>query len=248
MELSFERGDRTAPVGHALIYFRSGDGSILGSYIIIPPIQMDFSKLLPPVFSTMMQGIDFGSEVGATPLPPIPETVSSVEYLQNLAQQREDDLIFGGNVGDLMSATAELGEASQAYYRLYADAHPIETPPGITEPSAVGGLGTAERYTAERYSEMNQQEQLTELSMLTGRLRDSLSNGHPDPEVEQQMRALAEVMPGKYRVSDLIEVASIPGERGQRLAELFIERSYKLLHEEYLDLERIDRDIAETRG
>jgi hypothetical protein len=248
MELSFERGDRTAPVGHALIYFRSSDGSILGSYIIIPPIQMDFSKLLPPVFSTMMQGMDFGSEVSATPLPPIPETVSSVEYLQDLAQRRADDLIFGGNVGDLMSATAELGEASQSYYRLYAEAHPMEMGTERAEPSAARGLGTAERYTAERYSEMNQREQLAELSMLTGRLRDSLSSGRPDPDVEQQMRALAEVMPGKYRVSDLVEVASIPGERGQQLAELFIERSYKLLNEEYLDLERIDRDIAEARG
>lgn len=240
MDLSFERGDRANPVGHALVYFRSGDGSILASYLIVPPIEMDIGKLLPPMFASMMQGMDFGTEVSATPIPPIPDKVPSAEYLSEMARFRGDDLIFLGHVGDVMSAAAQLQEAAQSYYQLYAAVRPSDPAEGQAAPAAETEFA--------RFATMSQQEQLNELTMLTGRLRDSLKSGPADGDLVSQMRQLAEVMPAKYRVSDLIEAASTPGERGQRLAELYIQRSYKLFNEEYLDLERIDRDIAETLG
>jgi len=38
-----------------------------------------------------------------------------------------------------------------------------------------------------------------------------------------------------------------PGERGARLAELYLERGYKLLDEEYADIPRIERAIRELQ-
>lgn len=90
---------------------------------------------------------------------------------------------------------------------------------------------------------LGEEGQLRELSNLTGRLRDSLRNGIPDQEVQDQMKLLADILPAKYRVMGLLKAALQTGEQGQRLAELHLERSYKLFHEDYLDLERIDREI-----
>ena len=99
-----------------------------------------------------------------------------------------------------------------------------------------------------RYAGLSEQEKLNELSMLTGRLRDSIQRGGADPEIEQQMRLLAQTLPAKYRVNEVLSAASVPGERGQRLAQLHLERCYKLYNEDYLDLERIDREIDAVGG
>jgi hypothetical protein len=94
-----------------------------------------------------------------------------------------------------------------------------------------------------RYAGMSEREKLNELTMLTGRLRDSMQRGLPDGEVERLIRSLAETLPAKYRVDAVLTAAKVPGERGQRLAQLHLERCYKLFNEDYLDLERIDREI-----
>ena len=48
MQLVFERGEAQRPKGHALIYFRDSDGAgVLATYVVIPPISIDFSKYLP---------------------------------------------------------------------------------------------------------------------------------------------------------------------------------------------------------
>lgn len=245
MILDFRRGDRDAPVGHALVYFQGDSGTTLASYIMVPPIRMDISKYMPPMFSSMMQGIDLGDAITATPFPPIPEPVESENLLFTLAERRQDDLIYGGYMSeqDPMRLAAELSEVVQAYAQLYTSSVDVQPDVPAAPPSAA-----VTPSSASRYSGLSQQEQLNELTALTGRLRDSVAAGVPDSEVQAQMRELAVALPAKYRVPDLIEAASIPGDRGQRLAELYLERSFKLFHEDYLDLERIDRAIDENRG
>ncbi len=92
---------------------------------------------------------------------------------------------------------------------------------------------------------MSEQEKLNQLTTLTGRLRDSLGTGEPDQEIERDMQTLGAALPAKYHVGDLVVAAAIRGDRGQKLAQLYLERCFKLYHEEYLDLERIDREIDE---
>jgi hypothetical protein len=242
MQLIFERGDRNAPVGHALIYFRTDDNAILATYISVPPIHFDLSDYVPPFLkeATQGMGLGMGEQIIATPLPPIPEEVPSIEYLSALASRRHDDLIFAGGAmrADAMRLAAETAEAAREYGEMYAASDPLERV-DVEHASPIDA-------DASGYADMTEQERLNELTTLTGRLRDSLRNGAPDPSIQQQMEALAQQLPPKYRTRDLIEAAQIPGDRGQKLAELFLERSYKLQREDYLDLERIDREIAST--
>ncbi len=238
MQLIFERGDRDVPVGHALIYFAGDGDAVMATYVSVPPIPFNFQEFMPPMFASMFQGVDLGNTMVATPIPPIPQEVESHDWLATLAARRNDDLVFAGGAarGDATQLMTQAAEAAQAYGDLYSAA----TPAASNIPADVVPED------ASRFSAMDERDLLNELTVLTGRLRDSLSGGHPDAEIEREMRAVAMRLPAKYRAMDLAEAARIPGERGQRLAELYLERSYKLHNEEYLDLERIDREIQAT--
>lgn len=236
MQLVFERGNRDAPVGHALIYFRGDDGSILATYVTVPPIKFDLAKFVPGFLSSAIQGMDLGDAMVATPMPPIPEEVPGLEYLETLADRRQDDLVFAGGTyrSDPMRLAAEASEAAREYGDLYGTGAPAED----TTPTAP----TAASQSAP-FADLTESEKLDELTRLTGRLRDSVSGGASDQAVEQQMAAIASSLPAKYRAGRLVEVARVPGDRAQRLAQLYLERCYKLYNEDYLDLARIDREI-----
>ena len=240
MNLIFERGDRDNPVGHALLYFRADDGTVLATYVTVPPIKFDISKFVPGFLMQGMQGMEFqlGGEIMAAPFPPVVEEVPDHDYLEALAERRADDLIYAGGVvrGDPMRLMAETGEAAQEYGRLYGEAVHVEPARAPSVP-----VGDAD---FDRFADMTESERLRELTSLTGRLRDSLHGGGAEPTLESEMRQLVSFLPAKYRPQELIRAVLTPGEAGQRLAGLYIERSYKLFNEEYLDLERIDREIA----
>jgi hypothetical protein len=59
------------------------------------------------------------------------------------------------------------------------------------------------------------------------------------------MRRLQRYLPDKYRLDEFVGAASRPGDTGRRLAELYIDRCYKLSNEQYEDLGRIDQEIAD---
>jgi hypothetical protein len=236
MQLIFERGQREAPRGHALIYFQGDDGSILATYVAVPPIKFDLSQFVPAFLKDALQGMDLAEGMVGTPIPPIPEAMPSLDYLHALADRREDDLVFAGGTyhSDPMRMAAEAAEAAREYGELYAGTagvEPVHVPTPLSDPDL------------SRFSDMTEGEQLNELTSLTGRMRDSVNAGSPDPDIERQMEALARLLPAKYRAERLVEVARSSGGNSQRLAELYLERSYKLFNEDYLDLERIDREI-----
>jgi hypothetical protein len=243
MQLIFERGDRDLPVGHALIYFRDENDAIVATYVSVPPIKFDLTSYLPGFMTGAMQGLDLGNAMVAAPMPPIPEQVPGEDYLQALAERRRDDLIFAGavNRSNPMQVAADTSEAAREYADLYTASH-------LPEETVESTPATLEDPDVLRYSGMSEGDKLNELSMLTGRLRDSIRRGEADPEIERQMQALAQTMPHKYRVGEVLAAAVIPGERGQRLAQLHLERCYKLYNEDYLDLERIDREIDAVGG
>lgn len=244
MHLIFERGDYDAPVGHALVYFRADDGTVLATYVCVPPIQFDIGSYVPKFLAGAMEGMDLGmgSSMVATPLPPIPEQVESVDYLQSLAARRQDDLVFAGAtmVGDPTRLLAETAEAAREYGDLYSNS---SVPEAVRQPDA-----PSQDADAAAYADLSERERLDELTTMTGRLRDALRNRETQPDVERQMRALAGLLPAKYRANELVDAAATPGEQGEKLAMLYLERSYKLFNEEYLDLERIDRDIEAIGG
>lgn len=233
MNLIFERGDRDLPVGHALIYFHGDGGAILATYVSVPPIPFDLAKYVPPVMQAALENLPLAGGNMAAAIPPAPEEVESIEYLHSLAERRRDDLVYaGGTTGLRMMEDAQ--EAASQYGDIYRES-------AIPEPSAPHPATLSDE---SGFAEMSEREQLDELTNLTGRLRDSLQMGSADPDVEGQMRTLAGLLPAKYRAMSLVDAALVPGDRGQKLAGLHLERCYKLYHEEYHELERIDREIA----
>jgi hypothetical protein len=168
-------------------------------------------------------------------VPPVPEAVASVEYLRSLADRRGDDLVFAGGTsrGDPMRLVAEAQEAARAYGELY------ESSSGVSAASPADAS-----IDAFKYESLTEEERLNELTRLTGRARDALREGAPDQDVHRDLVALSASLPAKYRAERLVAAAETPGERGERLASLYLQRAYKLYREEYLDLERIDREIA----
>jgi hypothetical protein len=235
MSLHFERGNPRAPVGHALLYWRGNDGTVVASYVSVPPIKFDVGKFMPPFLAQMTQDIDLSSALMAPPMPPIPEQVPGHDYLTALAAHRSDDLIFVGPIYDEnpMKLTADLQEAASQYAEMYESATQ-HLPAALPVQSADD---------TSQFADLSEQEQLAELTRLTGRYLDSMASGTPDTDVEEQMRQLAALLPPKYRLEEMMEAVHEPGQRGRRLAELYIERSYKLFNEDYLELERIDREI-----
>jgi hypothetical protein len=57
------------------------------------------------------------------------------------------------------------------------------------------------------------------------------------------MERVGRSLPDKYRVGELVAAAGRDGQAGARLAELLLERSYKLCQEEYAEVARIEAEI-----
>ncbi len=236
MDLSFEFGEPTAPCGHALIYFTSGAGdSVLATYVVIPPIHISLEKYVPPAFASLLKPGDV--DLPSPPMPPVAEEVESVQWLRDMAELRRDDLVNAGTLYsvDLPNVVALTQEAAAQYAALY-NARP-RVPVSVPETAA-----------GNPYADLSEAERLGELTKLVGRLRDSLGSSDAQ-EVEAELHLLANTLPSKYRMEELLEWAAEPGDRGQQLATLHIQRSYKLLNEDYLevaDIERRIRQIQET--
>ena len=249
MHLQFERGDERQPRGHALVCFHDSDGlGMLATYLVIPPIAIDFSKYLPPMFAGQGMAANLAQASSIVPLPPVPEKVASLDMLRVLAEQRNDDLVLAGDasgsqVEQLLTYTTE---AAQLYFHLYEDfargfpeAPPAETPQQVEGPSA-------EELT---YALMGERERLGELSKLTGALRYAL-DGHDAQlagETSQRMRLLAKHMPAKYWAERVVEAANMPGNSGGRLSQLYLERGYKLLDEDYAAVAALDEQIKQAQ-
>jgi len=96
---------------------------------------------------------------------------------------------------------------------------------------------------------MTDRQRLAELGKLAGVARYALEghDAHQVQDTKQRMWHIAEPLAEKYRSAELIEAAFDPKERGTRLAELYLERAYKLLDEEYADIPGIERAIRDLQ-
>jgi len=242
MSLSFEQGSQHQPRGHAILYFRSAS-DVMATYIIVLPLQVDFTKYIPPLMANQVK--DAGLEqFSAFAMPPVPESVGSYEALEDLARNRGDDLIYGGAIpaDDFMQSAQLVNEAVQSYAQIYRE-HIWTPQAGGTEQghSAAPGLSVGEVV----YSLMSEQDKLSELTKLVGKTRFAVEgkDTHQLEETEAEMRTLARHLPDGFQVPRLIEAARLSLEQGPRLAELYLERCYKLRNEDYLGLKAVEEAI-----
>ncbi len=257
MDIRFLRGDPQRPKGHAIIFARRTDDPrlVLSTYGIVPPIPMSIAKYLPSFLAAQLppEELREATNVPGTPIPPMLEEGGSLEYLQLLAERRDDDLCEIGTV-NLNDQAARMQMAAQSchdygqLYQNYASTF-AQTPIGgvveTEEALALDELDTEELLMQT----MTDRERLTELGKLVGVVRYALEGRDVKllQETKQRMQRIAGRLPEKYRGSELLAAANEPGERGAKLAQLYLERGFKLLDEEYAEIPGIERAIRELR-
>ena len=257
MALTFVIGEASAPKGHAVVYFRSG-ADVLATYVIVLPIAMDMGKYLPPLLASQLGGMAggaLGEGMGSFAAPPVPEKVESVDHVERLALLRGDDLIDGGNVilGDIAAAMSEAAAVVQQYNSLY-EQHaggparaPQEDIRSVEAPAETEGTVRVEHVL---YELMNDRDKLGELSKLVGAMRFATERTDQDliDETDASMEALERLLPEHYWAGKVRSSAKDTTEAGGRLAQLYVERCYKLLDEDFPAVETIEKSIDNLQG
>jgi hypothetical protein len=263
MSLRFELGDADAPRGHAILYARlSGAGErYVATYCVTLPISFSLGKYLPPMFSGQLpaEALGEGSEMSAMPIPPMLEEVESYEMLRQLAEARGDDLCDIGTllISDDTQRMVFAAEACAEYGRGYAEYHQrwprsAGASRGASSPASAPASGAAlddmdpEMIVASALPERNRLEEITRLA---GQARYAIDGRDTRllNEVSGQLRRLASTLPEKYRADQLVEAAVRPDTVGASLAQLYIQRAYRLLDEDYINIPPIEQQIRELR-
>ena len=242
MALYFEKGSRDAPKGHALLFFRHRDNhqDILATYLVTLPITVDMTKYIPPMFMAQMQSMAT-NELSGFAFPPVPEKVPSFDNLVSLADLRGDDLLDGGlcNSDDPMGTVQVVNEIQEEYTKLYQDTLSLVK------------VGNAELDLPKSsvnevlYELMGEKDKLGELSKLIGKLRFAAegSDSHMVRETQEEIEALGKYLPDHYKLSNIVVSAEMPLSEGGQLAQLYLERCYKLHEEDYIRVQQVDSEI-----
>jgi len=219
--LTYERGDSDRPVGHAFLYFGRGE-EVIATYLVIAPVTFDVGKYVPPLLASSLGSSGLLAQASFFPIPPVPEHFNLAE-LRRLADIRSDDILVDQIIADdpatLVTRVAEIGDAYANAYR-----EGVERAPVLSAPSEnTDGLGLL-------YSVLPERERIAEIARRLGTLRYALEVN--DTTLVQstcaEMQAIGTYLPEMYRMRSLIEAARRPGAEGARLAQLYVERGYKI--------------------
>ncbi len=254
MALTFDIGDADRPKGHAIVYFQSPTTSeVLATYVLILPIPMDIGKYLPPLLAAQLGGMAgeaMGEGMGSFAAPPMPESVRSVDFLRDLATLRGDDLVSGGSVvlGDPAAAMHETAEAVQEYQRLYRAYADTAGPPDATRAleAEVPAAGPADVQRV-LYELMNERDRLGELSKLVGAMRFAMGGADAAlvEETEAGLEALEQLLPEHYWIAKVRAAARDASDAGALLAQVYVDRAYKLADEDFAAVELLEKRIAD---
>jgi hypothetical protein len=247
VQLRFELGDPETPRGHAILFARiSGNPQrVIATYCVLLPIQFSIGKYLPPILSGQMplEGLGDASAPAAVPIPPMLEDVAGSASLRQLAERRGDDLCELGTLqlSDDGQRMAYAAEACQAYAQLYADY--MSHWPAVSDvvPDARDDLDV----DSVLDEVLTERDRIGEIARLIGQARYAVE-GHDArllDDVSKSLHRHARALPEKYRAEQLVAAALRTDGTGPRLAELYLQRAYKLLGEDYADIPPIENEI-----
>ncbi|HVB60908.1 MAG TPA: hypothetical protein VNE61_06915 [Ktedonobacteraceae bacterium] len=256
MTLQFLRGAMQAPKGHVILFARSTHNPrvVYCTYCVVPPIPLSLAKYLPSFLAAQLPPEDLqeATSMNVVPIPPMLEEGKSLEHLESLAEHRDDDLCEIGSINpqDEAARMQRVVDACQEYGQLYFTyASTFEHTPGITagkeEFVPLDDLDAEDLFIET----MSDRQRLTELGKLIGMARYALDGRDQQQlaETSDKMQRIARHLADKYKIQDLIAAAADSSTRGSRLAQLYLERGFKLLDEEYAEIPRIEREIRELR-
>jgi len=248
--LTFHAGDPDRPRGHALVFFRDSDApdDVWATYLVVAPIKMDLGKYIPAAFASQLSGQLTAAAPSAYPLPPVPEKFEGgLDALERLAALRSDDLIDGGTLrmSDPLYALQPVTEIGAQYAQNWTSY--IESAADVP---AIAAEKPADRQAEVDVDElllqvMPDREKVGRLARLTGTLRYAVEGGDARQidETAAEMQRVARHLSDKYRPAELIAAARSSEGSSAQLAELFLERCYRLVDEDYSALADIDRRI-----
>jgi len=251
--LTYRVGDPDRPRGHALLFFRDATDPqrVSATYLVVVPIAMDLGKYIPAAFAGQLAGQLAASAPAAYPLPPVPEPVAGgLAQLERLAELRGDDLIDGGtlNMAEPWQALHPVTDVGSQYADAcssYLAAAPAEAPPPAGELPSSQGEADVDNLLLQV---MPDSEKVSRLARLTGTLRYAVGGGDSAlaDETVAEMQRIGRHLGDKYQLELLVAAARAPDERSGQLAQLYVERCYRLAEEDYAALSDLDRRIAEA--
>ncbi len=262
MELTFERGDAHRPRGHALVYFRvdTEPDKLYASYIVVLPVKADFGKYVPPFLASHLGNLPL-NDFSAFAMPPVPEEVSGHGELERLSDLRGDDLVFGTNMFsfDLPRMMEGITDAVQSYSQLCSDYYDRQglasPPPAEGLPSATPSEAGVEEDTSYSVNEvlfslMSERDKLAELSRLLGKLQFAQegSDDNMTGEVTEEITALSRHLPEEFQVLNLLAAAREATSRGSRLAQLYLDRCFRLSDGDTASAFSLEAQIEELKG
>jgi hypothetical protein len=233
------------------VFFRDGESpdEVWATYLVVAPIKMDLGKYIPAAFASQLSGQLAAAGPSAYPLPPVPEKFEGgLTALERLADLRGDDLIDGGTLrmSDPLYALQPVTDIGTQYAEQCVSWFSAQ--PAVLDEPARGAQGPdASGVDVDDLllQVMPDREKIGRLARLTGTLRYALDGGDTRlaDETTDEMRGVARHLSDKYRAPELIAAARAPGQRSARLAELYIERCYRLADEDYAALADLDSQI-----
>ena len=276
MDLYFEIGDPLRPRGHALLYFRvdTEPGNVYATYIITLPITADLTKYVPPFLAAHLGSGGSGplANFSAFAMPPMSELVDGgYDHLVRLANVRGDDLVYGGNMFsyDLARMMESVAQAVQEYSDAWSQANPganttLAPADDASRTEAVSDLQSGDAgaplegdagslgVNEVLWSFMSEGDRLAEMGRLLGRLRFA-QEGNDDPAIADiiaEMKALGRHLPDEFNIDSLVAAAGDISPNGAQLAQLYLDRCYRLSSGDTEQVRRIDEAIKnlERRG
>ncbi len=248
MDITFDRGNEDTPKGHAFVYFRNSadPDEVWASYIVMLPITVDVSKYAPPF---LMSLIPDGSmqDMSSFAFPPAPEQMESFEQIQKLAEMRDDDVLFAGNVNtsDLPSMMLAAGDAVDKYTEMYK---------AVAEQAGLTGAASGDAALDEgsvginevMYGLMSDSDKLSELTTLVGKLRFAVDSNEVAliNEAEADIAMLSRHLGFDHKIDRIVEGIKQGSEDARRLTMLYVQRCYCIVQEDYIMLGNVEQQIA----
>ena len=235
---------------------------LYASYIVVLPVKADFGKYVPPFLASHLGNLPL-NDFSAFAMPPVPEEVSGHAELERLSDQRQDDLVFGSSMFsfDLPRMMESITDAVQSYSQLCADyydrqglagAAAAESIPSEAAAEAQPGADSDTSFSVNEvlFGLMSERDKLAELSNLLGKLqfaqegRDETMAG----EVTEEITALSRHLPEEFQVLNLLAAARQATGRGSRLAQLYLDRCFRLSDGDTATAQSLEAQIEELRG
>ena len=137
-----------------------------------------------------------------------------------------------------------VNEAVQQYAAMYTEV--TEAATAVERDEESSGLGVSEVL----YGLMSESDKLGELTKLVGKLKFAVDGSNPGDisEAEEDIGVLAQHLPPNHQVAQLIEAVKSTGERSADLADLYLQRCFHLVQEEYGKLGQVEEKIKDLEA